>query len=160
MKEFSLIVFLTFLFFASSAQVIPYQELPRPASKPGTDIYLRFESPGDEIIIEDGYLTHQSKNYHHEEGYATAVSSQSVAESVPLDGRQLTILKERIASSNFYQARVTSGSRMGGEHSLHIRTDQGENRLVFAGNPDYAGAPPAYRRIVDYLWQLIIEVEQ
>lgn len=156
------------LFFALSvfalqlpAQVIPYQELSRPSSKPGTDTYLYYSSPRDEIVVKDGQLSHFSKNYHHGAG---EVSLQSVAEGVPLNGRQLLALKDMINSSGLAQLdRRAYGALDGGpetESVLRVRVDGREQAVLFRSGPGHSSPPTPFSQISQHLWQLVTEVEQ
>lgn len=167
MKVFGFSILLSVFCLQLPGQVIPYQELSRPAPKPGTDLYLYYSSPSDEVIVENGKITHRSKNYRRDtddpySATSTNPSKQSVAESIPLNGHQLSGLKQRVNNSGFFQdqPRRHRASSDAVQYELRIRVDGKEQRMAFSSNPSYAGAPPSFEHITDYLWRVVTEVEQ
>lgn len=84
---------------------------------------------------------------------------QTVAESVPLNGRQLSSLKAQIENSGFFRATSTA-SRHRANYELHIRTSQKEQHLAYEQDPAYGRAHPSFDRISNLLWQVVTEVEQ
>ena len=158
MKVFTLLLPLMALVFSASAQVIPYQELSRPADKPGTDLYVYYSSPTDEVIIKNAKISHLSKN-GGTYGSSMDAGKQTVAEAVPLNGRQLGSLKEQITNSGFFGAASTA-YLSNASYELHIRTNQKEQHLAYEQNPAYARAHPSFDQITNLLWRIVTEVEQ
>lgn len=148
------------------AQVIPYQELDRPEQKPGKDLFLVYEGPQDRIEVHDGKITHTSKRYHPGDGGAQAVqvSTQAVAEAIPLSGRQLTALKEMVQQSGLMQMpRPVYGAPAGQaaeELEIRVKMEGGKQYVRFRTNERFANAPAPFDYIRQYLWRLVTEVEQ
>ena len=157
MKIITLMVPLLALAFSVSAQVIPYQELSKPATKPGKDLFVYYSTPSDEVTIKDGKISHRSK-IGGSDGYEEA-GRQTVAEGVPLNGRQLSSLKEQITNTGFFRAAATP-YRSDAAYELHIRTSQKEQHLAYEQDPAYSRAHPSFDRIATLLWQVVTEVEQ
>ncbi|MCB0587280.1 MAG: hypothetical protein KDD06_18420 [Phaeodactylibacter sp.] len=168
MRVFPLLITLFSFVIQLSGQGMAFQELPRPASKPGLDIYLHYDSPRDEILIQDGKLTHISKNYVYDENrpwVATPadVSLRKVANEVPLNGHQLTSLQEMIQGTGIMQLTDQEYGAPNGQRSYDYQMDirsGGQSRSVtYRSNPSYATAPPAFDRMKEYLWRLVTELE-
>ena len=168
MRVFPLLITLFSFVIQLSGQGMAFQELPRPASKPGLDIYLHYDSPRDEILIQDGKLTHISKNYVYDENrpwVATPadVSLRKVANEVPLNGHQLTSLQEMIQGTGIMQLTDQEYGAPNGQRSYDYQIDirsGGQSRSVtYRSNPSYATAPPAFDRMKEYLWRLVTELE-
>ncbi|HKK78800.1 MAG TPA: hypothetical protein VJ933_04190 [Phaeodactylibacter sp.] len=157
MKIITLLLPFMALTLSVSAQVIPYQELSRPADKPGTDLFVYYSTPSDEVTIKNGKISHRSK-FGGSGGYEE-VGRQTVAEAVPLNGRQLSSLKEQINNTGFFQAASTP-YRVEAAYELHIRTSQKEQHLAYEQDPAYGRAHPSFDRIATLLWQVVTEVEQ
>jgi len=169
MKVVLSLIAVVFFVNALPAQVIPYQELPTPESKPGIDLVLEYESPRDEVRVENGKLTHISKTYHYDENrpYSASpvgMSSRAISESTPLNGRQLTALENHIKSSGILDLPNSSYGAPQGERSydyiLRMTVNGQRKSVVFRSNPSYAHAPTAFERMKEYIWQLVAEVER
>jgi hypothetical protein len=165
----SLIVLCSTVAFSLNAQVIPYQELPSPESKPGIDLVLEYESPRDKIVVRDGKLTHISKTYHYDENRPynanpVGMSSRAISESVPLNGRQLTALKNQIQSSGILSLPGSTFGAPQGERSydfiLRIVVDGQQKSVIFRSNPSYASPPMEFERMKEYIWRLVAEAER
>ena len=152
-----------------TAQVIPYQELSRPEQKPGTDYKIYFETPRDLIIVRDGYISHQSKNYHQSSpgGYSAQpvkYSAQTVLEGVPLNGNQLLALKDRVKNSGLLgldrSAFGAPAHQSGQDHIIRIEMDGQKRSLVYRRNASFPSAPAPFNQFSEYLWWLLTEVEQ
>ncbi len=169
MKVFSVLISLLGLALSLHAQVISYQELPRPASKPGLDIYFYFSSPGDEVIIENGKLTHIAKKQIYDQdrpwvATPAGVSRQAVADAVPLNGHQLNSLREMIHSSGFlglpqseYGAPSDQRSNL---YQMYIRSQGSEKKIIYYHSPSSGQPPAAFRQLKEYIWSVVARVEQ
>lgn len=153
----------------SFAQVIPYQELSRPEQKPGTDLKIHFETPHDLIVVQNGRISHQSKNYHSSEpgGYSAQpvqYSVQTVVEGIPLNGNQLLALKEAVKNSGLLRLERSvfgAPARQNGEdHFIRVRIDGEQRNMVFRRNDRFPSAPGAFNEVSQYLWWLVTEVER
>ncbi|MCB9302568.1 MAG: hypothetical protein H6566_18145 [Lewinellaceae bacterium] len=169
MKGLPLLITLIGLCFQLNAQAIAYQSLPIPETRPGLDILLHYSSPRDEVIIQDGKLTHIARKFHYDESrpyVATpvAVTQQTVADGIPLNGRQLTALKEMIKGSDFlYLPENTYGAPEGDrsyDYSLRIKAEGHEKAVSYRSTPSYANAPAPFERMQEYIWKLVTEAEQ
>lgn len=154
---------------AASAQTIPYQELPRPAARPGMDLVFQYESPRDLVLVKDGKITHVAKIHHYDEErpwVATPVhiSQQTVLDQIPLNGTQLQALLEMIQSSDFLYLPLNEYGAPQDERAypyhLHVLTGGQEKSVFFYSNPSYAPAPVPFARLEEYVWKLVTEVEQ
>ena len=169
MKVFSVLITLLSFAFQLNAQQMAYRESARPASKPGLDIYLQFSSPRDEVVIEDGKLTHIAKTYIYDNNrpwVATPVdmTEQKVADAIPLNGHQLTALQEMILSTGIMQLPKQEYGAPAGERSydyqFRIRSGGQSQAVTYRSNPSYAVAPPAFGQMKEHLWKLVTEVER
>lgn len=160
---------MVFFCFSLAAQVIPYQELPTPASKPGLDLVLEYTSPRDEVVIRNGKITHISKTYHYDEerpyvATPVGVSSRTIANATPLNGQQLNAFKEQINSSGIMNLSQKSFGAPYGErsydYSLRISMNGRQQEIVFRSNPSYSNAPYPFELMKEYIWRLVAEVER
>ncbi|HMQ48458.1 MAG TPA: hypothetical protein PKA00_13640 [Saprospiraceae bacterium] len=158
-----------FAVLVANAQTIPYQELPRPAARPGMDLVFQYESPRDLVLVKNGKITHISKIHHYDEDrpwVATPVhiSQQTVLDQVPLNGTQLQALQEMIQSSDFLYLPLNEYGAPQDERAYpyHIKiiTGDQEKSVFFYSNPTYAPAPVPFARMEEYVWKLVTEVEQ
>ena len=152
-----------------TSQVIPYQELSRPEQKPGTDLYLYFETPHDLIVVRDGYISHQSKNYHGSSpgghsAQSASYSAQTVKEGVPLNGNQLLALKDMVSNSgilSLQQRALGAPAQQGGEeHIIRLNIDGQRKNVLFRRNASFPNPPAAFNQVSQYLWWLVTEVER
>lgn len=164
---------LLFALFAVSlqltAQVIPYQELSRPEQKPGTDLKIYFETPHDLIVVQDGYISHQSKNYHESTpgGYSAQpvqYSAQTVLEGIPLNGNQLLALKDRIKNAGLLSLNGNAfgapAHQNGEDHIIRVEVDGQKRNLIYRRNASFPNAPSSFNQVSEYLWWLVTEVVQ
>lgn len=151
-----------------NAQVIPYQELPRPQAKPGLDIVLEYSSPRDEVIIKNGKLTHVSKTYHYDEqrpyvASPVGMSSNTISDATPLSGQQLTALKNMINSCGIMSLPQSdygaSSNERSYDYSFYIVNNGQRRSITYHSNPSYSQAPPSFDRLKEYVWRLVTEVE-
>ncbi|MCB0587684.1 MAG: hypothetical protein KDD06_20500 [Phaeodactylibacter sp.] len=168
MRVFPVLIALLSVVFQLNGQTIAYQELPRPAAKPGIDLFFHYDSPRDVVIIQNGKLTHISRNYVYDENrpwVATPVdvSERTVADAVPLNGHQLKSLQEMIGSTGIMQLPEREYGAPAGQRSydyqMRIRSEGRERSVLYRSNPSYAIAPPAFDRMKEYIWKLVTEVE-
>lgn len=167
-KNFLATTFLALCTIMASAQVIPYQQLPTPATKPGSDLVLEYSSPRDEVIVQGGKLTHISKTYHYDHNRPQVAapigtSQRTVLNAEPLNGRQLTALEQGIHSSGIFNLTDSSYGAPDGQSSydyrIKVRMNGQQRDIVFRSNPSYSYAPQAFEVIKDYVWRLVTEVE-
>ncbi|MCB0595200.1 MAG: hypothetical protein H6557_24315 [Lewinellaceae bacterium] len=168
MKVFPLLITLSTFMFNLNAQTIAYQELSRPASKPGLDIYLHYDSPQDEVLIQNGKLTHISKTYVYDENrpwVATPVdvATRKVADGVALNGHQLNSLQQMIQNTGILQLPQQEygapGDQRSYDYQMRIRSGGQDKAVIYRSNPSFATAPPAFDRMKEYIWRLVTEVE-
>ena len=168
MKVFPALIALLIVSINLNGQTIAYQELPRPSAKPGLDLYLHYDSPRDEVIIQNGKLTHISKTYVYDENRPwvatpTDVATRKVADAVPLNGHQLNSLQEMIQGTGIMQLPAREYGAPNGQRSYDYQMDirsGGQSRSVtYRSNPSYATAPPAFDHMKEYLWRLVTEAE-
>lgn len=152
-----------------SAQVIPYQELSRPEQKPGTDLKIYFETPHDLIIVDNGRISHESKNYHKSQpgGYSAQpvrYSAQTVVEGIPLNGNQLLDLKNSVENSGLLRlerhAFGAPAQQEGEDHFIRVTIDGQQRNFVFRSNSRFPNPPGAFDQMSQYLWWLVTEVER
>ncbi len=169
MKKLPVLAILIFFCIQINAQPLAFQSLHAPAARPGMDILLHYTTPRDEVIIQEGKLTHISKKYHYDESrpyIATpaGASQQLVADGIPLNGHQLNALKEMISSSDFlYLPEDSYGapdSRPGYEYNLRIKADGREKSVAYHSQPGRGNAPAPFERMQEYIWKLVTEVER
>jgi hypothetical protein len=151
-----------------NAQVIPYQELPRPQAKPGLDLVLEYSSPRDEVMIKNGKLTHVSKTYHYDEqrpyvASPVGMSSNTISDGTPLSGQQLTALSNIINNCGIlslpqsdYGASIEERSY---DYSFYIVNNGQRRNITYHSNPSYPHAPQSFERLKEYVWKLVAEVE-
>ncbi|MCO6480221.1 MAG: hypothetical protein J5I94_26515 [Phaeodactylibacter sp.] len=168
MKVFPALITLLAIVFQLNAQTIAYQELPRPAAKPGLDIYLHYDSPRDEVIIQNGKLTHISKTFVYDENrpWETTpvdVATRTVANGVPLNGHQLSSLREMIRNTGIMQLPKQEYGAPAGQRSydyqMRIRSEGQDRAVIYRSNPNFAIAPASFDRMKEYIWKLVTEVE-
>ena len=169
MKVLIAVVNMLCLVFTINAQVISYQEIPTPESKAGLNIFLEYTSPRDEVIISNGKLTHISKTYHYDENrpyVATPVSMSTnvIANKIPLNGRQLTNLQDMIRSSGLTKLQRQSYGAPHGQRSydytLRLEVDDRTYSYIYRSNPSYPHAPQQFTQMKEYIWRLVAEVER
>lgn len=169
MKKAMLLFALSALCLQLHAQVIPYQELSRPEQKPGTDLEIFYETPHDLIVVQEGYISHQSKNVHADEsgGYSAQpvqYNSRTVLEGMPLNGNQLLALKNRIENSGLFslqrRALGAPASQRGEDFIIRVSIDGRAHSFVYRRNASFPSAPGAFNQMSEYLWWLVTEVEQ
>ncbi|MCB0583405.1 MAG: hypothetical protein KDD10_29270 [Phaeodactylibacter sp.] len=168
MRVFPVLIALLSFVFQLNGQGMAYPGSSLPAAKPGLDIYLRYDSPRDEVIVQNGKLTHISKTYIYDENRpwdATPVdvSQRTVANAIPLNGHQLNSLREMIQTTGIMQLPEQEYGAPSGQRSydyqMHIRSEGQEKAVLYRSNPSFANAPPAFDRMKEYLWKLVTEVE-
>ncbi len=167
MKVFSVLITLLIFSLHLTAQPMAYGEPSAPASRAGLDIYLHFSSPRDEVLIENGKLTHIATTYIYDENRPWAatpvdMSRRTVADAVPLNGHQLKALEEVILNSGIMQLpRQEYGAPAGQrsyDYQFRIRSGGQSRAVIYRSNPSYAVAPPAFGRMKEYVWKLVTEV--
>ncbi|MEQ8706080.1 MAG: hypothetical protein RIC19_19270 [Phaeodactylibacter sp.] len=169
MKKAVLLFALFAAYLQLTAQVIPYQELSRPEQKPGTDLKIYFETPHDLIVVREGHISHQSKNYHPGEGGGYSAqpvqySAQTVAEGIPLNGNQLLALKDMVKGSGLLgldrRAFGAPAQQSGEDYIIRLSIDGQERNMVYRRNASFPNAPGSFNQVSEYLWWLVTEVER
>jgi hypothetical protein len=169
MKMLIAVMSMLCMFATIDAQVISYQEIPTPESKAGINVFLEYTSPRDEVIISNGKLTHISKTYQYDENrpyVATPVSMSTsvIANNIPLNGRQLTSLKEAIRNSGLTKLQRQNYGAPHGQRSydytLRIEVDGRAYSYIYRSNPSYPNAPQQFNQMKEYIWKLVAEAER